>query len=210
MVADTVPSVHAATGNALRRNNVRKSVTFENPEIPPTNLNPSMTYIHHSIVVGGVQGYWSWEIDDYSKPLHKSQVDHQHRPGRPPRVAVDVTSQKSIESMRQASLMAQVAAFQNGISLSEGKGLMYEWDEGASKVYATEPYEGSLGTRTNEVSKRPLLWSRRHCRIYNDPMCGSFEQVNPAYFEVVNLEHGRPHPEFDDYLHMVSVPGEMR
>ena len=106
VVADTVPSVHAATENALRRNNVRKRVTFENPDVPPTNLNPSVTYNHHSIVVGGVQGYWSWEIDDYSKPLHKSQVDHQHRPGRPPRVAVDVTSQKSIESMRQASLMA--------------------------------------------------------------------------------------------------------
>ena len=153
-------------------------------------------------MVGGFQGYWSWSMDDYSRPLYKSQTEQQHRLDRPPRVPVDVASSKNKESMRQASLMAQVAAFQNGISLSEGKGLMYEWDEGASKVYATEPYEGSLGTRTNEVSKRPLLWSRRHCRIYNDPYGGSFERGNPEYFEIVHFESGKAHPEFDNYIHM--------
>ena len=110
--------------------------------------------------------------------------------------------------MKQRSLQAQTAAIQNAISLSNGEGLQYEWDEDASTVYPTDPYEGSPKVHANDGRKRPLLWSNRHCRIYNDPMGGSFERFNPAYFEVFHFEYGNPHPEYDDFLHMGSVPGD--
>ena len=159
-------------------------------------------------MIDGVQAYWSWDFSDYSKPLQKSQVDQQHRPGHVPPTAVDVTSQQALESMKQRALGAQAAAIQNAISLSNGEGLQYEWDEDSSTVFRTDPYEGSPKVHANDGRKRPLLWSNRHCRIYNDPMCGSFERFNSAYFEVFHFEFGVPHPEFDDFLHMGSIPGD--
>ena len=58
--------------------------------------------------------------------------------------------------MRQASLMAQVAAIQNGLSLSEGNGLQYEWDENTSQVYTTDPYEGSPKALVEQASLSDL------------------------------------------------------
>ena len=124
-------------------------------------------YEYDSHMVGMVQGYWSWAINDYSKPLFKSQTAIQHRPDRPPRVLVDVISPQAIASMRQSSLQSEVAAIQNGISLANGNGLTHEWDESTSEVYLTEPYEGSRKARNNDDRKRPVFWTKRHCRIYN-------------------------------------------
>ena len=48
------------------------------------------------------------------------------------------------EQMKQKSIMAHVAAIQNGVSLSNGEGLMYEWNDETDEPEETERYEGSL------------------------------------------------------------------
>ena len=103
--------------------------------------------------------------------------------------------------------MAHVAAIQNGISLSDGHGLLYEWNDETGEAYATGEYEGSSVAPTNDNRKRPLVWSRRHCRMYTDPYGGSFERMNKDDFEIFLFKHGSPHPEYDDYLHMGSYLG---
>ena len=59
----------------------------------------------------------------------------------------------------------------------------------------------------NDNRKRPLIWSRRHCRIYSDPFHGSFGVNNQDLFKVISFQHGTPHPEYDDYFHMGLEPG---
>ena len=95
---------------------------------------------------------------------------------------------------------------QNRIDLSEGRGLQYVWNYETESADPTDAYEGSPVARTNDSRKRPLLWSRRHCRIYSDPYGGSFPW-SKDYFEVISFQHGIPHPEYDDFLHMGLKPG---
>ena len=90
-------------------------------------------YSHRTTRAGNERGYWSWARNDLDRPLCKSQT--QRRSPRLVHPTVDVTSPQAIESMKQRSLQAQAAAIQNAISLSNGEGLQYEWDEDDSTVF---------------------------------------------------------------------------
>ena len=162
---------------------------------------------HDTQYVGGERAYWSWhEHGDHNKPHANSQT--RHKTLRRPRVSVDVTSDKFLNDYRRDSLESHAAAIQNGIDLSEGHGLQFDWDEENNVAIPTEPYEGTRSNSNRDNRKRPLVWSRRHARLYSDPHGGSFGW-DKNLFEVMAFRQGRAHPEYDDFLHMGLEPGKL-
>ena len=163
-------------------------------------------YPHSTHYAGGEMAYWSWKnIGDHDRPLQKSQT--RYRVPKWPRVFVDVTSPQFLDKYERDSLESHAAAIQNGIDLSEGHGLQFEWDEQNNVAVPSDAYEGSPVANANDNRKRILLWSRRHARLYTDPHGRSFGWDKQC-FEVVAFQHGVAHPEYDDFLHMGLIPGE--
>ena len=106
-------------------------------------------------------------IGDRERPLIKSQT--QHRVYQLPKVAVDVTSPQAVGKMKRNSLMSHALSIHKGIDLSDGRGIPYTVDPETGFLEPTQTYEGSPVADANDNRKYPLLWSRRHCRIYVDP-----------------------------------------
>ena len=166
---------------------------------PPRNVSftsdepERFHYNHLTQYAGGERAYWSWrDHGDYDRPIRNSQT--QHRSPRSPRTFVDVTSSRFLDQYKRDSLESHAAAIQNAIDLSNGQGLMYEWDNQNQVAVPTDPYEGTPVSHPNDNRKRPLIWSRRHARSYNDPLGGSFGW-DKSLFEVMSFQQGSPHPE---------------
>lgn len=87
--------------------------------------------------------------------------------------------------------MAYVVAIQHGIDLANGKGLIYSFDIDTMKWVETDCYQGSAVASLNDNSRRPLLWTNRHCRICDDPYGGSVAGTKPASFKVCTVQDGR-------------------
>ena len=133
------------------------------------------SYFHLTLEVNGEPAYWSWARSEGPRVASQTQRGANRPAVRP----VDVSSTQAKGVMQQKSILAHAAAIQNGVWLASGEGLSFDYDERNDRLLEIDRYEGSpMPTdpvaRANDNRRRPLVWSRRHCRIYADPHYGSF------------------------------------
>ena len=113
---------------------------------------------------------YKWDVSDACRKPRS-------RRSKPARYVSD----ESLQSMRNHNVFAQAAAIQRAIDLANGKGITHVLDF-TTKEWVRVPMYTGTEVIANENRKRPAVWSRRRCRIYDDPYGGSIPGTNPAYF----------------------------
>ena len=139
-------SDHAGHG----QHTARSSITID-----PRYYNPSRV-IRDEYVRPDVPGYRSWAEDDPRRPTRTS---HSHYNNGLLKESLDLESPEALSALRQRSLYSEAAAIQDAISLANGEGLLYEWDDESDQPIATEPYGGSKANLANDNRKRPGMES---------------------------------------------------
>ena len=101
--------------------------------------------------------------------------------------------------------LAEVAARERAIMLADGRGLKYvlndleQWEE-------TEAYDGTPAHHANDDRRRPVFWTKRHCRIYDDPYGGSVGHTVVAYFQTLSIDKALQTLDLHNCQHYGTMP----
>ena len=152
-----------------------------------------------------------YENGDYvyepgNEPTSKQQsfLWHQSVYGKP-RVANVTSNEYHIKC-----LLALVAARQRAIDVSNGVGLRYVLspDEGIwESAEVDDDYEGSPIVE-NDNRCRPLVWTKRHCRLYNDEYGSCTTTTYNELFGIVDIQSLKLPERMEYFDHYGCVPTE--
>ena len=102
------------------------------------------------------------------------------------------------------NMLAHAAAKQRAIDLANGQGLQWTWSDEVQDWEELEPYDGTPIDR-----RRPLVWSLRHCRTYDDPYGTPTIATHSLYFTVRDFADLSLSEGWDDFEHLGRVPKQL-
>ena len=107
------------------------------------------------------------------------------------------------------NMLAYAAARQRAIDLANGQGLQWTWSDEVQDWEELEPYDGTPIGSVNDDRRRPLVWSLRHCRTYDDPYGTPMITPHGLYFTVRDFADLSLSECWDDFEHLGSVPKQL-